>query len=174
MRLGRVAARFVPAPIVTLIYWAKFRCFISPRAEVEVSNNLRIGPGTEIGSFTKIKASAGPLEIGPDVQIGTNCLIASGTAPSSIGRDCLISPHVVILATNYRYDRLDVPIRKQGQTSKGIRIGDNVWIGAGAVILDGAVIGDGVMIAPNSVVSSRVRPNTVVLGNPAKVIFERR
>jgi acetyltransferase-like isoleucine patch superfamily enzyme len=81
---------------------------------------------------------------------------------------------VNIIGNNYKYGSLDVPFRLQGTVSKGTRIGNNVWIGAGASILDGVVIGNGVIITPNSMVSSRVPDNAIVQGNPAKVIFTRR
>jgi acetyltransferase-like isoleucine patch superfamily enzyme len=53
-------------------------------------------------------------------------------------------------------------------------VGNNVWIGAGAVILPGAEIADGVIVSPNSVVSGMVAANAIVQGNPAKTIFTRR
>jgi acetyltransferase-like isoleucine patch superfamily enzyme len=174
MTAARVLRRFLPSVLVTLSYWLKFGCLVSPRAEVDFSANVRIGPRTKISSFCKIKAAAGSLTIGADTSIGAGCFIGAGSAGTAIGDDCLISPHVTILATNYRYERLDVPIQKQGQTSRGVRIGDNVWIGAGVVVLDGSDIGEGAIIVPNSVVSSRVPPNAIVQGNPAKVIFTRR
>lgn len=174
MKLEKVARRFLPAPLVTLIYWLRFGCFISPRAEVELNPHVRIGRRTEIGSFTKIKAFDGPLDIGQYVSIGTGCTIGSGQAGMRIGDDCLISPNVTIMASNYRYDRVDAPIRTQGSTSRGVTIANNVWLGAGVMVLDGSNIGAGAIVAPNSVVSGRVPPNTIARGDPAKVIFERR
>jgi acetyltransferase-like isoleucine patch superfamily enzyme len=91
------------------------------------------------------------------------------------GDDCLIGPNVSIIGNNYRYERLDVPIRLQEKYSaKGIRIGANVWIGAGCTILDGADIGSGTIVTPNSVVSHRLPENSIAQGNPARVIFTRR
>jgi acetyltransferase-like isoleucine patch superfamily enzyme len=58
--------------------------------------------------------------------------------------------------------------------SKGTRIGNRVWIGSNSVVLGGAEIGDNVIVSAGSVVSGAVPPNTIVLGNPAKVIFTRR
>ena len=86
----------------------------------------------------------------------------------------MIGPSATIAANGYRYYDLDVPIRLQEQTSAGIRIGDNVWIASGCVVLDGAEIGSGTIVTPNTVVSGRVPENSVVQGNPAKVIFTRR
>ena len=83
-------------------------------------------------------------------------------------------PNVCIIENNFHYDKLDVPIYQQEKTSKGIDIGDNVWIGSGCAILDGATIRSGAIITPNSVVSSKIPENAIAQGNPAKVIFTRR
>ena len=82
-----------------------------------------------------------------------------------IGDDCLISPNVSIVGSNYRYDRLDVPVSQQGESSKGVAIGNDVWIGVGCAILDGARIGDHAIVAPNAVVSGPVGglPPTLVV-----------
>jgi acetyltransferase-like isoleucine patch superfamily enzyme len=175
VKLGKVLRRFaIPPFVVSLICWFKFRAQVSPRAEVEVSDTLDLKEGCVIGSYSKIKSSDGPLKIGRHVQIGTSCHIASGEGGISIGDETMISPAVSIIGNNYRYDRLDIPISQQGQVSKGIVIGEGVWLGAGVVVLDGAEIGDGVIVTPNSVVGGRVAPNTIIQGNPAKKIFTRR
>jgi acetyltransferase-like isoleucine patch superfamily enzyme len=165
---------FLPSILITLYCLVKFKSFVSFRAEIELSENFSIGRGTNIGSFTKIKASDGPLQIGDNVQISSGCDISSGTQGIAIGNDCMISAHVNIIGNNYRYDRLDIPVRLQEKISKGIKIGNDVWIGAGCCILDGSEIGDGVIITPNSVVSGKIKTNNIASGNPAKAIFERR
>ncbi|MBN2345125.1 MAG: acyltransferase [Candidatus Aminicenantes bacterium] len=175
MNVRSFAQRFlVPRWVVSLFLLLKFRCRVSTRAEVELSPRLWIGRGSEIGSFTKIKASFGPLRIGRNCFIGPGCFIAAHEGGVTIGDDCLISPNVSILSSNYNYQRLDLPIGRQGYTSLGVTIGDNVWIGSGACVLDGAVIGSGVIVTPNSVVAGKVPENVIVQGNPAKVIFTRR
>ena len=176
MKLGTLLRRFlVPGFVVTLWGMWKYGARISPKAEVEITPNLRLGKKTVISSWVKIKATDGPLHIGSHVEIASHCVITSYTAGTSIGDDCLIGPNVSIIGNNYRYDRLDIPIRLQEKVSpKGIRIADNVWIGAGCTILDGADIGPGTIITPNSVVSSRLPESSVAQGNPAKVIFMRR
>ncbi|MBN1493538.1 MAG: acyltransferase [Candidatus Omnitrophica bacterium] len=175
MNIKKFAQRFlIPQWLTSLIYFLKFRCFISHRAEVELSSNLMIGKNTFVSSFTKIKATDGTIEIGENTSIGVSSFISSGKKGLKIGDKCLISPNVSIVAGDYRYDRIDMPILEQEKTSKGIVIGGNVWIGAGAVILDGASVGAGSIITPNSVVSSTIPDNSIVQGNPAKVIFTRR
>lgn len=176
MKLGTILRRFLtPGFVVTLQGLSKFGAKISPKAEVEVTPNLRIGQKSVISSWVKIKSEAGPLHIGRNVEISNFCVITSHTAGTYIGDDTLIGPNVSIIGNNYRYDQLDVPIRLQEKISpKGIRIGNNVWIGAGCTILDGADIGLGTIVTPNSVVSGKLPENSIAQGNPAKVIFTRR
>ena len=175
MKPGTVVRRFLtPGFVVTLHALAKFGAKISPKAEVEITPNLRLGKKSVISSFVKIKSKDGPLHIGNHVEIASFCVITSHKAGTYIGDDCLIGPNVSIIGNNYHYDRLDMPIRLQEKYSKGIRIANNVWIGAGCTILDGADIGPGCIITPNSVVSGKLPENSIAQGNPAKVIFTRR
>jgi acetyltransferase-like isoleucine patch superfamily enzyme len=175
MRPAKFLQRFLlPSFVISLIYGFRFGAMVSPRAEVELSPLLKLGKGTKISAFTKIKATDGPLTIGARVSIGSGCFIHVGSGGLTIGDDSLISPNVSIVGSNYRYDRLDVPVHAQGETSKGVAIGTDVWIGVGCAILDGAVIGDHVIVAPNTVVSAPVPENAIVAGNPAKPIFKRR
>jgi acetyltransferase-like isoleucine patch superfamily enzyme len=163
----------IPTTIVRLYYLRKHGTIISARAEVDIARDTDWGPGCVISSFTKIKIS-GPLVMGRGVQIATGCFIGTGRVGLTMGDHVLISPNCSIIASNYQFDRLDVPLTEQGTVSKGIRIGHRVWLGANSVVLDGAEIGDNVIVSAGSVVSGRIEPNSVVQGNPCKVIFTRR
>lgn len=171
MNLGRF---LVPRSLLSVWALVRWRCRLSPRAELEWSRNLKVGKGVTISSFCKVKSSGGPLTIGEGTQVAPFCFITSHPGGVEIGKDCLIGPSATLAGNSYRYDDLETPIRLQQQVSKGIRIGDNVWIAAGCVVLDGADIGSGTIVTPNSVVSGRVPPNSVLQGNPAKIIFTRR
>jgi acetyltransferase-like isoleucine patch superfamily enzyme len=176
MKAAAVIRRFLtPRLLITLWGYLKYGCLISPKAEVEITSQLSIGRKSIISSFTKVKSSDGPLRIGRNVEISNGCVITSHDTGTYIGDDCMIGPNCSIIGNNYHYDRLDVPIRLQGKSSaKGIRIADNVWLGAGCVVLDGADIGAGTIVTPNSVVSGRIPASSIAQGNPAKVIFTRR
>jgi acetyltransferase-like isoleucine patch superfamily enzyme len=175
VKLSLFVRRFlIPAPLISIWYYLKFRCLISFRSEVDLSPTLIIGRNTVVGSYAKIRAVRGPLIIGKNVTIGHGCHIGPGEAGLTIGDDSLLGPHVTIIGVNYAYDRLDVPVRLQPGKSKGVVIGNDVWIGSGVCILDGAQIGNSAVVTPNSVVSSKVPDRAVVQGNPAKVIFTRR
>jgi len=162
-----------PSFIVSLYMFVKHGAIVSPRAEVDMSSNLQLGKHTAISSFTKIKAN-GPMSIGKNVSIGTGCFISSESGGVEIGDYCMIGANSCIVGNNYSYNRLDIPICKQSKTSKGIRIGRDVWLGANVIVLDGVIIEDGCIVAPNSVVTSRLRQNQVAQGNPAKGLFSRR
>ena len=167
--------RFLTPPlVVSLVYWQRYGAKVSPRSEVALTRNLTFGSGCVVSSFTKIKATLGPIVIGDHVQIATHCFLDTGAAGVTIGDYTMVGPLTCIVGVNYSYLRLDQPVALQPKTSKGIRIGKNVWIGAGCAILDGADLGDNVIVTPNSVVSSRIPENTIVQGNPAQIIFTRR
>ena len=175
MEAGMIVRRFLmPSIGVTLLIWLRSRAMVSPRAEVELSPQLRIGRKTQVSSFTKIKVSGGPLEIGQRCSIATGCFIGSGASGTYIGDDCLIGANCTIVSSSYKYSALDVPFAMQGHDSKGTVIGNNVLIGSNSVVVDGAHIGDNVMIGANSLISGTIPENSVVQGNPAKVIFTRR
>jgi acetyltransferase-like isoleucine patch superfamily enzyme len=163
-----------PGWLVSLICLWRFGALVSPKSEVELTPHLKIGKNSVIGSYTKLKSSEGPIELGVGVSVATHCFIGSHKGGISIGDYSMLGPFVSVVANDYRYDRLDRPISLQDKTSKGIVIGNGVWLGSGVVVLDGSHIGDGAIVTPNSVVSGRVAENAVVQGNPAKQIFVRR
>ena len=74
---------------------------------------------------------------------------------------------------NHNYEDMTIPIRMQGVTNKGIKIGNDCWIGAGAVFLDGAELGDGCVVGANSVVNKKFDDNSIIVGMPAKMIKKR-
>lgn len=126
------------------------------------------------------------VNIGPDVHLGDGSNIRIGNR-SGLGRGCrayggltvgeqvMIGPEVAFLASNHRFDRLDVPIGRQGIGDLAPpRIEDDAWIGLRATILAGRVVGRGAIVAAGAVVTKNVAPFTIVGGNPATVIGDRR
>jgi acetyltransferase-like isoleucine patch superfamily enzyme len=169
-----LAQRFlVPQSLISLFYLIRDRTRISWRAEVELSPNLRFGPGCTVSSFSKIKATSGPLTIGARSGFGTGCFVSSGPAGIEIGADVLCGPNVAIVGSSYLHEKLDVPFAEQGLDSKGVRIGNNVWIGANSVVADGAVLRDNTIVVANSTVTRRYPPNVIIQGSPARVILRR-
>lgn len=107
------------------------------------------------------------VHIGRDVvfNFGT-CIVDDG--PVYIGDDCLIGPGCHIATSIHPISpRLR---RRKLQYNKPVRLGSNVWLGAGAIILPGVTIGDNAIVGAGSVVTHDVPANTIVVGNPAKVL----
>lgn len=174
MNLKKVIKRFlVPQFITSFYYLVKFGALISFKSEVELSKNLKMGRGCVIASFTKLKATDGPVVFGKRCGIGTCCSISSGEKGLEVGDNFICGPNVAIIPSNYVLDKLDVHLEDQGHSSRGIRIGNNVWIGAGSVILDGTVLKDNTIVVANSLVNRRYPEGAILQGNPAKVIMKR-
>ncbi len=147
-------------------------CFIAPEARLFAEPNRDI----VIGNNCTVAAEAflhGPIRIGDGVSINHRVSIDGGRHGVVIGPHCRIAAGVVIYAFNHGL-ALDRPISKQPVTSRGIVIGEDVWIGANAGITDGVRIGDHAVIGMGSVVTRDVPPWAIVAGAPARQIGDRR
>ena len=86
----------------------------------------------------------------------------------------MMGTDVTVITRNHRFDRIDIPMMRQGfEEEKPVYIGDDVWIGDRVIILPGVHVGNGCVIAAGSVVTKDVAPYTVVGGVPAHFIKER-
>ena len=87
-----------------------------------------------------------------------------------IGNDVIAGSYISFHSENHVFDDTSLLIREQGVTSKGIQIGNNVWIGAKATFLDGAIVGNNSVVAAGAVVNGIFPDNVVLGGVPAKII----
>ena len=118
------------------------------------------------------------VHIGKDVMIMNNCLMM-GRGGITIDDGAMIAANAQLISNNHDlYDRqilLCKPVHicdydRQILLCKPVHICENAWIGAGATILPGVTIGKNAVVAAGAVVTKDVAPNTIVGGNPAKVI----
>ncbi|MEH3075570.1 MAG: sugar O-acetyltransferase [Quadrisphaera sp.] len=107
------------------------------------------------------------LSIGARTFINYN-LVALDVAPITIGQDCQVGPNVQLLTPTHPLE--PQPRRDRLEAARPITIGDNVWIGGGAIILPGVDVGDDSVIGAGAVVTRDVAPRTLVAGNPARVL----
>lgn len=112
------------------------------------------------------------VEVGDDVYIGRNVTIA-GQCGVVLGNNIIINHNVNIISVNHVYQNAKQTIREQGYRGGQITIGDDVWVGTGAVILDGVTIHKGAVVGANAVVTKDVSAYTVVGGVPAHIIAKR-
>lgn len=136
-------------------------------------SGIWIGENAFVGRSSSLNTRGGQVHIlehaniGPHVHIGTYERL-------TIGRYCIIAAFCYIGGMFHRTERLDVPMALQGIDRKGgVEIGDDVWIGAGSVVLDGVRIGAGAVIGAGSVVTRDVPPRAVAVGSPARVVRYR-
>lgn len=153
---------------------------VSKLADIEDSvrgSLIAVGAMSVIDSFVKIKPAGG----NGDVIIGQNCVINSGTVIYSgngviIGNNVAIAANCTLAPVNHQYHEKNKLIRAQGfMTSKGgIRIEDDVWIGANTVLLDGAILHQGCVIGAGSIVRGEVAAYSINVGNPLRLIGWRQ
>ena len=125
------------------------------------SANCSIGFGTVFATPT--------VDIGDGVYIGWYGNIGH----TSIGDNTLLGSNVTILSGKHQhhFDRLDIPLRHQGGTYSQVDIGDDVWIGNGAIVMER--VGRQAVVAAGAIVIAPVLERAIVGGNPAKVIGHR-
>lgn len=141
-------------------------------------NGIVFGDNVSIGAGSVIECTGVIRELGDGVRIGSHVGFAQNAFVAvrgsvEIGDDCIFGPNVAIHSENHVFSDPDTPIRLQGATRQGVKIGRDCWVGEGAVILDGVEVGDGCVIAAGAVVTRDVSPFTVVGGVPAKPISQR-
>ncbi|KAJ2478121.1 hypothetical protein IWW56_003918 [Coemansia sp. RSA 2131] len=105
--------------------------------------------------------------VGKRFYMNAMCVILD-CARVDIGDDVLFGPSVQVYTAEHP---VDPAARLTGvESARPIKIGNNVWVGGGAIILPGVTIGNGVTIGAGSVVTKDVPDNVVVVGNPARVV----
>jgi galactoside O-acetyltransferase len=109
------------------------------------------------------------LHIGKKVGVAAMCQI-NAKGGVTIGDSTLIGPGVMIWAQNHEFRSIGRPIMDQGYEYAPVRIDEDVWIGAGAIILPGVHLQRGSVVAAGAVVTRGTQPFSIVAGVPAKVI----
>lgn len=141
-----------------------------PRVQLQIDTRARLHVGARVQVLHDSWLIAHPgdaLVLEDDVFISQHCTVSGSVR---IGRGTLIGGFVTVIDGNHRFDDPERPIREQGGVQRAIDIGEDVWIGSNAVILQGVRIGDGAVIAANATVTRDIPPMAVAGGTPARVL----
>ena len=147
-------------------------CFVAPDAKLFAEPHREI----VLGARCSIAAGCflhGPLRLGDEVSVNPRVVLDGGRAGIVVGNGTRIAVDVHVFAWNHGMTA-EQPIREQAVTSRGIQIGEDVWIGAGAGITDGVTIGDHAVVGMHAVVTRDVPAWAIVAGSPARVVGDRR
>ena len=149
-------------------------CFIAPGVEFEIgrAGKVRLGRWSWIGRGTKIRVHEGELSLGAKSVLGQECTL-SAYQRISIGRECIVADRSMFIDFDHATAEVEEPIRVQGICKRDVTIGHNVWVGYAASFLRGVTVGDNAVVGAGAVVCDDVPDNAVVGGVPAKVIRMR-
>ena len=126
----------------------------------------------EVGEDTEIRTPF-YVDYGSRLRIGARCfanygLVALDVAAITIGDDVQIGPNVQLLTPTHPLEA--EPRRQKWEAAEPITIGDNVWLGGGAIVLPGVTIGADTVVGAGAVVTKDLPSGVVAVGNPARIV----
>ena len=144
-------------------------------ADVEIDpsssvNNISIGDRVRIAKRVSAFGNPSfPMTIGEDCYIGMNCILNGYAAPLSLGKNVSLAQNVNIM-TDSGPNASPLMQRLYPLETGPVRIGDNCWIGASAIIMPGVELGEFCVVAAGSYVKDSFPSYTIIGGTPAKII----
>ncbi|MFD0930245.1 acyltransferase [Methylophilus glucosoxydans] len=151
-----------------------FRVFIDKDVNIQILNNGSITFDASrdrifISRGCDIISSGGVIHFGDGFFMNKNVTIVSHQS-IHFGNDVMLGPNVCIFDSDHNFISTHQAFRYQGYKKKQIFLGDNVWVGANAILLGGAEIQSNVVIGANSMVKHSLEKNAVYVGSPAKKV----
>lgn len=139
----------------------------SVRMDTPPYRKFSLGNYSVVESFCCINNAVGDVIIGNHTRVGIHNTIIG---PVKIGNHVNLAQGITVTALNHNFSDPNKRIDEQGISTTPVTIGDDIWIGANAVILPGVTIGNHSVIAAGAVVTKDVPPHSLAAGVPAKII----
>ncbi|MCK6391357.1 MAG: acyltransferase [Azonexus sp.] len=136
------------------------------RCTLQLGDEVNLNQGVYLGAF------GSHFIVGDRTQFNRNALV-DGRGSVRIGKDVLVGPGAQLISYQHRFADRDQPINRQGLDLKEIVVEDDVWIGAGAIVLAGVTLGRGSIVGAGAVVTKSCPPFSILGGVPARVIGQR-
>ena len=133
---------------------------------------ITLGDGVFLGRGTILSCKNGDIVLGDRVNIGFHSEIFSGSKVV-VGKDGLFAAYTYLVGGGHAFERTDLAVIDQPRSSLGITLGDNVWLGAGAKVMDGVRIGTSAVVGAGAVVTNDLPDGSVAVGVPARVVRTR-
>lgn len=137
------------------------------------NGGIDIARGAFVGRGTILSCKDGDIVLGERINIGFNSEIFSGSSVR-VGRDGLFAAYTYLVGGGHDFESDALAVLDQARPSRGIEVGDNVWLGTGAKVLDGVRLGRDVVVGANAVVNVDLPDGAVAAGVPARVLRQRR
>ncbi len=136
------------------------------------NRGIDIGDGVFLGRGTILSCKDGDIRLGDHTNLGFHCEIFSGSSVT-VGRHGLFAAQAYLVGGGHEFEGTDAAVIDQPRTSRGITLGDNVWLGTGAKVLDGVRIGNDAVVGANAVVNGDLPEGAIAAGVPARVLRQR-
>jgi acetyltransferase-like isoleucine patch superfamily enzyme len=131
-----------------------------------------VGDFAFLGRGTILSCKDGDIVLGPRVNLGFHSEVFSGSRVE-IGADGLFAAYTYVVGGGHEFEDPQRAVLDQPRASRGIVMGPNVWLGAGARVLDGVRLGRDVVVGAGAVVTSDLPDGSVAVGVPARVVRRR-
>ena len=138
-------------------------------AKGTTNRGIEVGRGVFLGRGTILSCKDGDITLGDHANLGFHCEVFSGSSVT-VGAHALFAAQVYLVGGGHEFEGRDAAVIDQPRTSRGIVVGDNVWLGAGAKVLDGTRIGSHSVVGANAVVTSDLPDGAIAAGVPARVL----
>jgi acetyltransferase-like isoleucine patch superfamily enzyme len=175
-------------------------CLIEKYVTLNIPKNICLGARVVLGESSIIdpRGAYGKITLNNDVHIQRWCRLTTGGTKKlpgeiiikdsvyigpysyihaagkiTIEKNCLFGPRITMVAGDHNYRNKETPIRFQGGIAKDIHVEEDVWLSANVTVLGGVTIGKGAVIGAGSVVVNDIRPYSIAVGVPAKIIGSR-
>jgi acetyltransferase-like isoleucine patch superfamily enzyme len=171
-------------------------CFIERDVRWQVPRQVLLGHRVMVGEgcFVDAHSLSSRIELRDDVWLSRGCYLIAGRDAEivierrayighrclfyghggiHVGRDVLLANDVQLVCGNHTFARRDIPIRSQPTVERPIVIGDDVWLGASAIVLGGVTVGNGSVVAAGAVVTRDLPPYSIARGVPAEIVGVR-